>query len=65
MEVLLRGGPYDGRTVTGGGETVVAGVCLYERTSERVHRRGRDVLVFVHRLDCCEPHGRGTEDRCE
>ncbi|MFJ1539258.1 hypothetical protein ACIODS_12015 [Micromonospora chalcea] len=65
MEVLLRDGPHDGRTVTGGGETVTAGGCLYERTGERVPRRGRGMLVFVHRPDCCEPHGGGTEDRCE
>ncbi|MEU8334772.1 hypothetical protein [Micromonospora tulbaghiae] len=65
MEVLLRGGPHDGQTVDGGGETVVAGVCLYERTAERARRRGRELIVFAHRADCCEPHGRGAEDRCE
>ncbi|MFI7073532.1 hypothetical protein [Micromonospora sediminicola] len=65
MVVVLRGGPYDGQTVEGGGETVVAGVCLYVRTSDRVRRGGRELLVFVHRADCCEPHGRGAEDRCE
>lgn len=63
--VLLRGGPHDGQTVEGGGETVVAGACLYERSGERVSRGGRELLVFVHRVDCCEPHRRGAEDRCE
>ncbi|MCM0678297.1 hypothetical protein NCC78_27015 [Micromonospora phytophila] len=65
MEVLLRGGPGDGQVVDGGGETVVWGACLYERTAEVGHRRGRDLRVYRHRADCCEAYGRGAEDRCE
>ena len=65
MDVLLRGGPGDGQVVPGGGETVVWGACLYEITSERGHRQGRDLRVYRHRPDCCEPYGRGAEDRCE
>ncbi|SCF21016.1 hypothetical protein GA0074696_3445 [Micromonospora purpureochromogenes] len=65
MEVLLRGGPGDGQVVPGGGETVRWQACLYEITSERAHRSGRDLRVYRHRVDCCEPYGRGAEDRCE
>ncbi|WP_046565445.1 hypothetical protein [Micromonospora sp. HK10] len=65
MDVLLRGGPGDGQVVSGGGETVVWGTCLYEITSERGLRQGRDLHVYRHRPDCCEPYGRGAEDRCE
>ncbi|MEV0723684.1 hypothetical protein AB0I37_12995 [Micromonospora purpureochromogenes] len=65
MEVLLRGGPGDGQVVPGGGETVRWQACLYEISSERAHRRGRDLRVYRHRVDCCEPYGRGSEDRCE
>ncbi|MFF0372762.1 hypothetical protein [Micromonospora sp. NPDC005087] len=65
MEVLLRGGPGDGHVVDGGGESVVWGACLYERTSDIGRSRGRDLRVYQHRPDCCQPYGRGSEDRCE
>ncbi|MEV1013814.1 hypothetical protein AB0I89_23975 [Micromonospora sp. NPDC049801] len=65
MKVLLRHGPADGRVVDGGGETVVAGACLYERTGERANRRGEDLPVYVHRADCCEANQRGVVDGCE
>ncbi|MFR9780330.1 hypothetical protein ACL02O_30290 [Micromonospora sp. MS34] len=65
MDVLLRGGPGDGQVVPGGGQTVVWGACLYEITSERGLRQGRDLRVYRHRPDCCKPYGRGAEDRCE
>ncbi|MER7333653.1 MULTISPECIES: hypothetical protein [unclassified Micromonospora] len=65
MDVLLRGGPGDGQVVPGGGETVVWQACLYEITTEYGHRHGRDLRVYRHRPDCCEPYGRGAEDRCE
>ena len=32
---------------------------------EFARRSGRDVRVYRHRPDCCEPYGRGAEDRCE
>ncbi|MEU7171472.1 MULTISPECIES: hypothetical protein [Micromonospora] len=65
MEVLLRGGPGDGQEVPGGGEIVVWQACLYEITSEFEHRHGRDLRVYRHHGDCCEPYGRGAQDRCE
>ncbi|MFG3602522.1 hypothetical protein [Micromonospora chersina] len=65
MEVLLRGGPGDGQVVSGGGETVVWQACLYEITPEFARRSGRDLRVYRHLQDCCEPYGRGAEDRCE
>ncbi|MEU0156857.1 hypothetical protein [Micromonospora fulviviridis] len=65
MEVLLRGGPGDGKVVSGGGETVVWQACLYEITTGFARRSGRDLRVYRHRPDCCEPYGRGAEDRCE
>ncbi|MER7166755.1 hypothetical protein ABT336_11925 [Micromonospora sp. NPDC000207] len=65
MRVLLRGGPGDGQVVDGAGETVVWRSCLYERTGELDSRRGEQVRVYRHRLDCCEGFGRGAEDRCE
>lgn len=65
MEVLLRGGPGDGQVVPGGGEVVGWRACLYEITPEFAHRQGRELRVYRHRLDCCEAHGRGAEDRCE
>ncbi|MFI6163003.1 hypothetical protein ACIA59_24015 [Micromonospora haikouensis] len=65
MDVLLRGGPGDGHVVPGGGEHVVWQACLYEITSEREPRRGHDLRVYRHRDDCCEPYGRGSQDRCE
>ncbi|WP_088994641.1 hypothetical protein [Micromonospora echinaurantiaca] len=65
MEVLLRGGPCDGRVVVGGGEAVICGSCLYERTFDIGRARGRDLRVYQHRPDCCQPYGRGAEDRCE
>ncbi|AEB42604.1 hypothetical protein VAB18032_07410 [Micromonospora maris AB-18-032] len=63
--MLLRGGPGDGQVVTGGGEAVVWRACLYEITTEFTHRHGHDLRVYRHRTDCCEPHARGAEDRCE
>ncbi|MFG3690182.1 hypothetical protein [Micromonospora sp. NPDC047740] len=65
MDVLLRGGPGNGQVVPGRGETVVWQACLYEITTEHGHRNGRDLRVYRHRADCCEPYGRGAEDRCE
>ncbi|MGC4766180.1 hypothetical protein ACLQ20_25335 [Micromonospora sp. DT46] len=65
MRVLLRHGPGDGQVVDGRGETVGWGACLYERTGDREERHGHTVIVFRHRPDCCEPYGRGGEDRCE
>ncbi|MFG2012291.1 hypothetical protein ACGFNF_24845 [Micromonospora sp. NPDC048868] len=65
MRVLLRHGPGDGQVVDGRGETVVWGACLYERTGDREERHGHTLVVFRHRPDCCEPYGRGSEDRCE
>ncbi|WP_346534343.1 hypothetical protein [Micromonospora sp. DPT] len=65
MDVLLRGGPGDGQVVPGGGETVGWQACLYEITREYGRRHGRDLRVYRHRPNCCEPYGRGAEDRCE
>ncbi|MFG1953896.1 hypothetical protein [Micromonospora sp. NPDC048830] len=65
MDVVLRGGPGDGRVVRGGPESVVWGACLYERTTDVSQVHGRDLRVYRHRPDCCEPFGRGSEDRCE
>ncbi len=65
VDVLLRGGPGDGQVVRGGGETVVWQACLYEITREYGCRRGRDLRVYRHRPGCCQPYGRGAEDRCE
>ncbi|MFF4893441.1 hypothetical protein [Micromonospora chersina] len=65
MEVLLRGGPGDGQVVSRGREAVVWQACLYEITAEFARRGGRDLQVYRHRPDCCEPYGRGAEDRCE
>ncbi|MGW3812078.1 hypothetical protein [Micromonospora sp. NPDC005113] len=65
MDVLLRGGPGDGHVVRGGGENVLWQACLYEVTSGVALRQGRDLRVYRHRPDCCEPHGRGSEDKCE
>lgn len=63
--VLLNAGPADGRVVDGGGETVLHGACLYERTGQKATHRGEDLPVYRHRPDCCEPNQRGSEDRCE
>lgn len=63
--MLLRGGPGDGQTVSCSGETLVWQACLYEATIKYSHRSGRCLRVYRHRPDCCEPHGRGAEDRCE
>ncbi|MFI6332869.1 hypothetical protein ACIBBG_31760 [Micromonospora chersina] len=52
-------GPGDGQVVSGGGETVVWQACLYEITPEFARRSGRDLRVYRHRPDCCEPYGRG------
>ncbi|MBC8990892.1 hypothetical protein H9X95_12100 [Micromonospora chalcea] len=65
MKVQLRGGPGDGQVLVGGGEAIVWRACLYEITQEFTRRDGRDLRVHRHRPDCCEPYGRGTEDRCE
>ncbi|MFF3869594.1 hypothetical protein [Micromonospora sp. NPDC001898] len=65
MRVLLRGGPGDGQVVAGAGETVVWQACLYERTTGLDGRHGGQVRVYRHRPGCCEPYGRGAEDRCE
>ncbi|WP_328415226.1 hypothetical protein OG470_22665 [Micromonospora sp. NBC_00389] len=65
MDVLLRGGPGDGQVVRRGGGNVLWQACLYEVTSEAALRHGRDLRVYRHRPDCCEPHGRGSDDKCE
>ncbi|WUF76255.1 hypothetical protein OG995_18750 [Micromonospora zamorensis] len=65
MKMLLGHRPVNGRVVDGGGETVVAGACLYERTGERAYQRGEDLAVYENRADCCEATQRGAEDRCE
>ncbi|MET8278323.1 hypothetical protein [Micromonospora sp. NPDC005174] len=65
MKVLLRGGPADGRVINGGGETVVRGACLYERTGQKADHRGKELPVYGHRADCCEADGRGAVDGCE
>ncbi|MFD1324513.1 hypothetical protein [Micromonospora sonneratiae] len=65
MEVLLRGGPGAGQVVNGGSETLVWPACLYERTLEWERVARRELRVYAHRPDCCEPYGRGAEDRCE
>ncbi|MEU1811027.1 hypothetical protein [Micromonospora aurantiaca (nom. illeg.)] len=66
MDVLLRGGPGDGRVIPGGGETVVWQACLYEITGEYGHHRhGSNLRIYRHRPDCCQHHGRGSEDRGE
>ncbi|RLK25326.1 hypothetical protein DER29_3326 [Micromonospora sp. M71_S20] len=63
--MLLRGGPGDGQVVPGGGKVVVWQARLYEITTKYSHRRGRDLRIYRHRPDCCEPSDRGAEDRCE
>lgn len=63
--MLLHGGPGDGQVVPGGDDTIVWRACLYEITPEYGHRHGRNLRVYRHRPDCCEPYGRGAEDRCE
>ncbi|WP_307871925.1 hypothetical protein [Micromonospora sp. U21] len=63
--MLLRGGPGDGHVVRGGGENVLWQARLYEATSEVTLRHGHDLRVYQHRPDCCEQHGRGSEDKCE
>ncbi|GAB2933949.1 hypothetical protein GCM10027280_22260 [Micromonospora polyrhachis] len=65
MEVLLRGGPGSGQVVPATGETALWRTCLYQRTGDWGHAQGRDLRVYDHRPDCCEPFGRGAEDRCE
>ena len=67
MEILavLRGGPGDSQAVTATGRETVWRSCLYEVTSDRSIRNGVDRRVYQHRPDCCEPFGRGAEDRCE
>jgi hypothetical protein len=65
VDVLLRGGPGEGQVAPGGGEAVVWRACLYEITTEYGHQHGRGLRVYRHRPDCCEPYGRGDEDRCE
>ena len=63
--MVLRRGPGDGQVVSATGETVVWRACLYERTNDWAWARGADRRVYEHRPDCCEPYGRGSEDRCE
>ncbi|MFI6760810.1 hypothetical protein ACIBF5_16920 [Micromonospora sp. NPDC050417] len=65
MPAILRGGPGDSQSVVSAGRQVVWRSCLYEMTSDRVMRGGVERRVYEHRPDCCEPFGRGAEDRCE
>ncbi|WP_121161446.1 hypothetical protein [Micromonospora pisi] len=65
MAAILRGGPGDSQSVVATGRQVVWRSCLYEMTSDRVMRGGGEGRVYEHRPDCCEPFGRGAEDRCE
>lgn len=65
MKVQLSGGPSDGRVVVGGGEAVVRGACLYERTGGTTTHRGKALPVYRHRPDCCEADQRGAVDGCE
>jgi hypothetical protein len=48
----------------GAGETVVWQACRYEITSEYGRHGECDLRVYRH-PDCCEPNGRGVEDRYE
>ncbi|MFK3979605.1 hypothetical protein ACI2K4_04405 [Micromonospora sp. NPDC050397] len=65
MPAILRGGPGDSQSVTATGPLLVWRSCLYEVTPDWALRRGSDRRVYQHRPDCCEPFGRGSEDRCE
>ncbi|MBU8857789.1 MULTISPECIES: hypothetical protein [unclassified Micromonospora] len=66
MDVLLRGGPGDGQVVPATGDVALWKACLYDITGDYGHRRrGPSLRIYQHRPDCCEPHGRGSDDRCE
>ncbi|MEU8158075.1 hypothetical protein AB0B94_30850 [Micromonospora sp. NPDC048986] len=65
MLAVLRGGPGDSQPVTAHGRELVWRGCLYEFTGDRAKRLGVERQVFEHAADCCEPFGRGSEDRCE
>jgi hypothetical protein len=67
MDILavLRGGPGDSQTATATGRELVWRSCLYEVSGDRMMRGGVERKVYQHRADCCEPFGRGAEDRCE
>jgi hypothetical protein len=65
IHVVLSGGPGDSQAMTASGREVIWRSCLYKATSDRSTRGGADRQVYQHRPDCCEPFGRGAEDRCE